>query len=71
MKLIFMPVVINPLTGFHSWENLECSHGIEMGVTANVPYSGKLKPTSDTTQTRNKDLWIQEGQRLWVPTGHK
>lgn len=63
MILIFMPVVIiNSLTGFHSWENVECNHGIEMGVTANVPYSGKLKPTSDTIQTRNKDLWIKEGQ---------
>lgn len=62
MILIFMPVVINSLTGFHSWENLECNHGIEMDGTANVPYSGKLKPTSDTIQTRNKDLWIKEGQ---------
>lgn len=61
MILIFMPVVII-LTGFHSWQNLECKHGIEMGVTANIPYSGKLKPISDTTQTRNKDLWIKEGQ---------
>lgn len=62
MILTFMPVVII-LIGFHSWENLECKHGIEMGVTANIPYSGKMKPTSDTTQTRNKDLRLKEGRQ--------
>lgn len=67
MILLFMPAVINPLTGFHSWENVECNHGLEMGKTANIPCSGKLKPTSDTIQTRNKDLCIKEDNDCGCP----